>query len=315
MAMSPDLSRLAVSNGTGDVLYVDTDPLSPTFHQITAQTRLWPGITELAWQPEGEDLLVLNPVAHALTLIDGRSLQLRKVVGNGLFAPRALAVGSRQTTFGYQTGTWLAFVLNGDGSVAVFESGPAGIGYDDLLGIIEPRFPNANAITADAGLGADFWVAHQDAAGLAQVSLVRLVQSPSGPLPLPPPAAGDASQQFRQRVWVVVQRYGGTNATTPVPALLSGNAIVDVAFDDIVNVGALPDQQSPVVPGLRQARHSGKNLVKLAGSSAMPARSPRLLFVALGDTGTVDVLEIASGRRLVTVPAPGIRALCDYWRQ
>jgi hypothetical protein len=315
MAMSPDLARLAVSNGsTGDVCFVDTDPTSPTFHQVIAKTRLWPGIKELAWQPEGEDLLVLNPGMHSLALIDARSLQLRKLV-KGLVAPRALAVGSRETTFAMRSGLWYAYVLNGNGSVAVFESGPAGIGYDDVIGILEPRFPNASAIMPDAGLVPGFWVAHQDAAGLGQVSLVQLTSSPAGPQPLPPPATADAADRFRQKAWSVVQRHGGTNPTTRVPTLLSGNAIVDLALDDLVNMGALPDQQSPVLSGLRHAQHSGKNLVKLVGRNVLPARAPRLLFVAMGDSGTVDVLQLATGQRLATVPAPGIRALCDYWRQ
>lgn len=323
LAMSPNLERLAVSNGaTGEVVFVDTVPTSATFQQIVARTAVGAGVGELAWQPEGEDLLALNPRAGTLTLIDGVALRVRKVVARELRAPRALAVTARQTSFGNQSNTWYAFVLNGDGSVAVFESGPAGpngIGYDDVLGTIGERFAGARALVADPALGAGFWVAHRDAQGLGQVSQVQLTSSPAGQLPLsawPMPVGNDVSTlPFRQKEWTVVQRFGGANPTTPVPGLLSGNAIVDLAFDDIQNQGALPDQRSALVPGLRYRNHSGKGLVKLAGGNAVAARLPRLLFVALDDTGTVDVLELATGNRLATLPAPGVRCLCDYWRQ
>jgi hypothetical protein len=100
-----------------------------------------------------------------------------------------------------------------------------------------------------------------------------------------------------------------------VATLLSGQAPMDLAFDDVVNQGAWPDQQSAVVPGLRYANHSGKGLVKLAGGVPVAARVPQLMFVALADVGRVDVIELTTGQRLASVPAPGIRALCDYWRQ
>lgn len=319
LAMSPNLTRLAVSSAsTGLVSFVDTDPLSPTFHQVVAQTQLQPGLGELAWQPEGEDLLVLNERQGTLSLIDGVSLQLRKVLSRELRAPRALAVSARQLSTGFLAGVWFAYVLNGDGSVAVFESGPDGpngIGYDDVLGALPLHFRQARALAIDSD-APGFWVAHQDAQGLGQLSRVQLTSSPAGPMPLQAPGTGDPSSlPFRQKEWTVVARYGGGNPTTPVPTLFSGNRIVDLAFDDIHNLGGFPDQTSPYGPGIRYAQHSGKGLLKNTPGGAQATRRPMLAFVALADSGGVDVIELTTGSRLATVPAPGVASLCDYWRQ
>jgi hypothetical protein len=42
---------------------------------------------------------------------------------------------------------------------------------------------------------------------------------------------------------------------------------------------------------------------------------PRFVFVALGDTGKLDVFEMDTGTRLKTLDIPGISVVSHYWRQ
>ncbi len=95
----------------------------------------------------------------------------------------------------------------------------------------------------------------------------------------------------------------------------SGDAIVDIALDDIRDNGAYPDARSSIVPGLQYAEHSGKGHVKAADGCSQPESTPSLLFVAAGDTGKVDVIEIKTGGILKTLNTPGVTCLAQYWRQ
>ena len=40
-----------------------------------------------------------------------------------------------------------------------------------------------------------------------------------------------------------------------------------------------------------------------------------LMFVALADTGKVDVFEFGSGKRVRTLDVPGVSVVSNYWRQ
>ena len=55
--------------------------------------------------------------------------------------------------------------------------------------------------------------------------------------------------------------------------------------------------------------------MKNYGGTAIAAHYPIFMFVAFGDTGTVDTIEVATGARFATTSVPGIQCLCDYWRQ
>ncbi len=69
------------------------------------------------------------------------------------------------------------------------------------------------------------------------------------------------------------------------------------------------------MPGLQYAEHSGKGHVKAADGCSQPESTPSLLFVAAGDTGKVDVIEIKTGGILKTLNTPGVTCLAQYWRQ
>ncbi|HHI79064.1 MAG TPA: YncE family protein [Planctomycetes bacterium] len=317
MAMAPNLKRLAVTNfSSGTVDFIDIDPSSLTFHQIISEAKVGRGPTGIAWQPEGEDVLVVNSLDDSMSIIGGADLKVRKTILRGINKPIEVAVTPRQVNLGWQTGIYFAYILNGDGTVAVFESGPDGIngiGFDNVIGVPnDAKFRGATTIQPDIlSANSAVWVANTDANGFGVVTHLELTASPLGPLPI------DASQggfilppTFRQRVWTVNGVLGGAKADAT--NRLSGNDPVDIALDDIYNVGALPDLRSTFISNLTYADHSGKGMLK-AGNTI--ASLPRYLLVALGDVGKVDVVELDTGLVLARIAAPGVTSLCHYWRQ
>ncbi|RMF96718.1 MAG: hypothetical protein D6741_10765, partial [Planctomycetota bacterium] len=321
MAVSPNLRRLAVSNfSAGSVVFIDIDPASPTFHKIVHEEKVGRGPAGLAWQPEGEDLLVCNSLDDSLSIINGADLKLRKTVIGQLNRPIEVAVTLRQVGVGFNSQTYYAFVLNSDGSIAVYESGPDGIngiGFNQIIGVPEAaHFRNATTIQPDIkSLVSAVWVAHQDPNGNGQVSHLELTASPTGPQPIDANNGGFIlPPTFRQKVWSITGRIGGGSSSTNTN-FLSGNNVVDIAVDNLNNVGAYPDITSLFVGNLVYADHSGKGQVKNVNGQSQPAIDPRFMFIALADTGKVDVVEIDTGKIVRTLSVPGVRVLADYWRQ
>ena len=42
---------------------------------------------------------------------------------------------------------------------------------------------------------------------------------------------------------------------------------------------------------------------------------PVFLFVALGDTGKIDVIDMVARVKITTIDVPGVNLLATYWRQ
>ena len=161
-------------------------------------------------------------------------------------------------------------------------------------------------------------IGHTDASGLGQVSRLSMTSSPTGPLQLNPVAGGFIlPPTYRQKEWTVVQRIGGTPAPGSFVDQLSGNSIIDLAYDDMINGGSTAGQATIYAPNFSTTPyfHSGKHTLKNNGGALTPASAPRLLFVALSDVGNVDVFEISTGTRIATVSVPGVRVVSNYWRQ
>lgn len=324
MAMSPNMTRLAVSNfASASVSFIDIDPTSPNFNTVVAETRIERGPTAIAWQPDGEDVLVVSTDANFLTIISALDFTVRRTVAGFLNAPLDVVVTERYQTSGNASGLYYAYILNGNGTVAVYESGPDGvngIGFNDVIGTVaNASFPRAKAIAYDhdAGQGGVF-LGHVDDQGLGQVSRLWLTSSPPGQLPLNPSSGGFIlPPTYRQKEWTVTQRIGGTDASTPVRDLLSGDSIVDICTDDMVNAGGLTGQVTPFNTSFVTTpyTHSGKHVVKTNAGAAIQAVSPKLLFVGLSDVGKVDVIEISTGTRRATISAPGVQVVASYWRQ
>src|SRR5690606_4324460 len=114
-------------------------PTSPNFNTVVAETRIERGPTAIAWQPDGEDVLVVSTDANFLTIISALDFTVRRTVAGFLNAPLDVVVTERYQTSGNASGLYYAYILNGNGTVAVYESGPDGvngIGFNDVIGTV-----------------------------------------------------------------------------------------------------------------------------------------------------------------------------------
>lgn len=324
MAMSPNMTRLAVSNfASSTVSFIDIDPTSVNFHQIVAETRIESGPGAIAWQPDGEDIVTVSETGNQLTIISALDFSVRRTLGGFLNGPIDVVCTERYAATGNTSGVYFAYILNSNGTVAVYESGPDGvngIGFNDIIGVVtNVSFPRAKKMLFDFNAGqGGVLIGHTDANGLGQVSRLSLTSSPAGPLPLNPTQGGFIlPPTYRQKEWTVVQRIGGSAAPGSFVDQMSGDSIIDLAYDDLLNVGAVAGQTTIYAPNFSQTPyfHSGKHVVKNNQGAVQFASAPRLLFVALSDVGNVDVFEISTGTRIATVSVPGVRVVSNYWRQ
>jgi hypothetical protein len=159
------------------------------------------------------------------------------------------------------------------------------------------------------------YIGHVDDSGAGMVSRLTLTSSPAGALPIQPISGGFIlPPTYRQKEWTVTQRFGGFTPGAPVRDQLSGNSVIDICLDNLVNNGGLRGQASVYAPlGSFETPfiHSGKYTIRQGATASLP----RLLFVALSDTGRVDVFELSTGTRIATLSVPGVRVVADYGRQ
>lgn len=324
MAMSPNMTRLAVTNfASSTVSFIDIDPTSSRFHQVVTETRVESGPTGIAWQPDGEDVLCVSTDANFLTVISGLDFSVRRTVGGFLNGPIDIIATERYLASGNGSACYYAYILNSNGTIAIFESGPDGvngIGFNDIIGsVTNVSFPRARAMILDQSVAAGgVFIGHTDDAGLGQVSRLNLTSTPTGVLPLNPSSGGFIlPPTYRQKEWTVTQRFGGLSPTTPVQDQLSGNSVVDLCTDDLQNLGGLLGQGNAYAPSYNQTpyQHSGKHVVKAVPGGVAASTTPRLMFIALSDTGNVDVVEMQTGTRVATLAVPGVRVVANYWRQ
>jgi len=329
LAVGPNLTLLAVTNQrAGSVSFVDIYPHSATFHQVLVETQVGRGPRGIAWDSLNEDVLVCNEGDGTVSVISAFSLTVRKVVSNHLGRPFAIALTPRQESFGWQRNTYYGYILNRDGTVAIFESGPDGVngwGYDDIIGSTFYTFQEPKALQVDpTDLRSGVWIVHEGKIdvstgtnlppGTGAISHLFLDSSAVGALPLQ-----DSVPKFRQ-MQPVVQTSLGEEVLTGIP--------VDLAFDDLRNFGALKNAATAFSAGV-PAAVNGKSLVRELSGAMVGANAPRFLFAAVPvsvplSSGAVDVVSLAGHVRFDTnafhagvqsVPAPGVRVLMDYFRQ
>ncbi|MCC6781680.1 MAG: Ig-like domain-containing protein [Planctomycetes bacterium] len=324
MTMSPSLGVLAVANfSSSSVSFINIDPRSARFNTVTSEARVPDGPTKIAWQPDGESVIVISQGSNSLTVIGGADFKVKNTVTGSLNSPIDIAVTCRQVTTGNLSGVYYAYVLNETGSIAVYESGPSGvngIGFDDMIGNADPVFRRATRVKLDYfSAQTGVYVAHVDDAGVGVVSRMELTASPRGPLPTQQNNGGFIlPPTFRQKVWTITQRFGGSDPTVPGNQRLTGNSPIDVSTDEIFNSGALPNQTTNFSGTLGQSflGHSSKGALVITpnGTAALPFQ-PRYLFVALGDVAAVDVFDLATRARVRTLSIPGVKSLSGYWKQ
>lgn len=331
LAMGPNLDLLAVTSSSADlVTFIDTDPSSSTFHQIVKVTPVGSGPTGIAWEGGNEDILVVNTQEGSMSVISAFSLNVRKTVTSQISNPIDVAITPRQGTFGFLRGVYFAYILNGDGSVAVFESGPDGVngwGFDDVIGVPSYRFPRPKAIQPDIlDLRSAIWVVHEDpldTAGLptglggGAISNMAITGGTSGQIPLASGAFGNPG--IRDIQWSIKVSIGeGPNGLTGIPT--------DIAFDNQRNLAPLTNFSTVFSAGVA-ANVNGKSIVRVNAGPA-PTTNPQFIFlsVPISDEGpgVVDVVSLNGLRRFDTnpfltgvqsIPCSDAVSLMDYFRQ
>ena len=330
LAMSPNLDLLAItSEATDQVLFLDVDPASASFHELVHAAPVGDGPRGIAWESGNEDLLVCCTAADAVYVLSAFTLHVRKVLSEHLRAPLDVALTPRQTTFGFARNVYLGYVLNADGTVAVFESGPSGIngiGFDAIVGELPFVFHAPRAIQPDVtNLNSGFVVAHERPLGTdgqptgqhgGALTRVGITGGTPGPIPLQP---GELPT-FRNLEWGVLASVGeGPGGLTGIP--------VDLAFDDQRNLSALTTFSTVFSAG-QPLSVNGKGLVRVIGGGVLSVTNPQFLFVAVPASaegpGVVDVLLLPDLERVDTdafdagiqsIPAAGVTGLMSYFRQ
>ena len=330
ITMGPNLDYIAVSNQNADtVTFIDIDPTSSSFHQVIKVTPVGRGPRGLEWDPGNEDILVCNEEESTLSIISAFTFNVRKTVASHLSQPFDVVISQRQTGFGFGRAVYFGWILNRNGDVTIFESGPSGVngwGYDNTIGVapFTFAFPKKIAINAEY-LGGSVWIAHEgqlgsdgQPTGVAGGALTRIdIDSTSfGLLPLGGlfsfvnPQFRDMS--FRVRVSI------GPDQLTGVP--------VDIVFDELNNLGAMGNLQSNYGVGT-PILINGKAMVRPSGTGA-PTIYPDFMFAAVPNSlegpGVIDVIDLSAGFSRVdtdyytpgtqSIPCAGARFLCTYFR-
>lgn len=328
LAMSPNLTYLAVTNQlTNSVSFIDIDPSSATFHTVVKETAVGLRPRGIAWEPDNEDILVCNELEGSLSILAAATLEVRKVVTSYLNQPFDVAITPRQQCFGYSRDTYFAYILNRNGTVAVFESGPNGVngwGYDDVIGRAPAAFLNPQSIQPDlVDLRSAVWITHQHPLDGAahpptEGALSKLVIESAvfGILPL----VSGSPPHFRDMSLAVPVSLGET--------VLSG-VPVGFGFDDLRSRAGLPNLTTPFSAGPPLAIN-GKQLVRgQCASGVTNCSTPRYAFVAVPNpaqgASVVDVIRIDQGFTRIdtnafhvgiqSIPAPGVQVVMDYYRQ
>lgn len=329
-AMSPNLDLLAVTSRSRDeVSFLDIDPESTTFHQVVKRVPVGRRPRGIAWDPGNEDILVCCEGSNSVFVLSAFSLDVRKVVNSGLRRPFDIAITQRQQGFGFERSVYYAYILNREGTISVFESGPAGVngwGYDDVIGRLPFLFQEPKSIQPDpTDLRSAVWIAHSgpidtttgQAGSAAEGALSKLVFD-SGTVGMLPLLAG-SSPQFRNQTYAVEVSVGSEQ--------LSGKP-VDLAFDDMVNLGALANVSSAFSAGT-PAEINGKSMVRDFAGNRTNTNAASYLFVPIpvpeqGGHGVIDVIDLATGQRIDTnpfqdglqsIPARGATVVSSYFRQ
>lgn len=332
LAMGPNLDFLAVTSRDSDsVTFIDIQPASSTFHEVVKVLEVGHGPQGIAWDPGNEDILVCNELDSTVSIIGVASLAIRKTVSSQLSQPFSIAIQQRQFNFGYFRNVYNAFILNRNGDLAVFESGPNGVngwGYDDIIGTPPFTFQSPKKVVLDFNrLEGSIWVLHENKlnlnggqSGIAGGAVTNLVIDSAIPGVLPLNVQSLFIPNFRDMSFKVNVSIG-PDELTGVP--------IDMALDDLLNLGGTPNQ-APVQSAGTPINTNGKSSVRIGPGAVVPSKAPNFLFLAIPTStegpGVIDVIDVSSPgyRRFDTnkylpsvqsIQTPGITGLCDYWRQ
>jgi len=331
LAMGPNLDFLAVTNQSSNtVTFINIQPSSSNFHRIVKKTQVGVAPRGIAWDPGNEDILVCNEGENSISVISAFSFEVRKAVSSFLNKPFDIVISQRQANFGYFRNVYFAYILNRNGDVAIFESGPNGVngwGYDNIIGVTPFEFDKPKKVVLDAtDLRGAVWILHENKlladgtqSGIPGAALtnVRIDSAIVGMLALNVNSL--TVPQYRDMSFKVSVSVG-PDELTGVP--------VDMVFDDLTNLGAMANQPSAFGVGF-PVPLNGKSYVRPAGGTAIPTNNPSYIFLAVPSSsqgpGVVDVLSADSGftrhdtdpyvSGIQSIPVPGATFLMDYYRQ
>jgi hypothetical protein len=254
---------------------------------------------------------------------------VRKTLRNQLTRPVEVALSPRQTTYGFLRGVYFGYVLNQNGKVAIFESGPDGIngrGFDDIISSLPFTFARPKTMQIDpTNLNSAVWIAHElplDENGNptgqsgGALSNVGISGGTVGIIPLDP--GPFVSPQLRDLQFSVLASIGeGPGGLSGIP--------VDIAYDNLRNLSAFTNFATVFSPG-NPLSYNGKGQVRLLLGAALQSNAPQFMFAAVPNPGVVDVYDMTGGAfdRVDTdafldgfqsIPAPNASVLMDYFRQ
>ena len=331
-AMGPNLDFLAVTNeGADQVTFINVDPSSASFHQVVKTTVVGNGPTGIAWTSDNEDVLVCNTAESTMSIISCFNLEVRKVVRNQLRAPFDVAIVPRMNGWSFLRQTYFAFVLNQDGTVAIFESGPDGVngwGFDDLIGTLPFTFDNPKKIAVDpSNLQPQMFVVHENSLSVLDgqrtgdiggaLTGVGMSSGTVGRIPLDPIlSAIPRLRDIQFRVFMSI----GTNELTGTP--------VDLAFDNLKNRAGLTNLNNLFSASTAQPIN-GKALIKVQQGGVVLTLTPQYIMLAVPNSiegpGVVDVIAMDGGYQRVdtnaylpgvqSIPATNVTVVADYMRQ
>ncbi len=329
ITISPNLNFIVVTNQRADqISFIDVNPGSASFHQVIKTTVVGIGPTAVVWESSNEDIFVCNEGEGTVSIVSSFNLEVRKVLRNQISRPIAVVTTPRQLNFGFFRNVYFAYILNQDGRIAVYESGPDGIngiGFDDVIASLPFTFFRPKTLQPDmSSLGSAVWVLHENSldenGNVATIggamSNVGIGGGGIGPQPLDPGIFG--APQARDLEFNVFFSLGEG------PEGLSGTA-VDMAFDNQRNLTALNNFSSNFSPGINISIN-GKSQVKVNSVGiTVPASAAQFMFLAIPSPGVVDVFNIDSGtiERVDTdpfvpgtqsIPVPNVTVLMDYFR-
>ncbi len=333
MAMGPNLDYLAVSNQNADsVSFIDIDPRSASFHQVVQTTAVGRGPRGIAWDPGNEDILVCDEVDNTVSIISAFSFNVRKVVKSHMSQPFDIAITQRMTAWGFFRNVYFGWILNRNGDMTMFESGPSGVngwGFDDTIGVAPFTFQNPKKIVTDVtNIFGGVWIVHENQLNSdgtqtnlpgGAVTQIRVDSAIFAALPL----TGTnflSNPRFRD-MSLGVGISVGPSELTGIP--------VDIALDDLNNVGGVSNVSHSNFGAGMPTLLNGKSVIKPAGGAFVPCKIPSFLFLAVPNSsegpGVVDVISLDAGFQrydtdaylpgVQSVPAPGAIAVSDYWRQ
>lgn len=333
LAMSPDLDFLAVTNqNANSVSFISVDPVNSNFHNVVKTVAVGKGPTGIAWETGNEDVFVCNTGDSSVTIISSFTLEVRKTLNNQIFGPIDIVTTPRQMGFGLFRGVYYGYILNSNGSISLFESGPDGVngwGFDQVIGQPEFNFQNPKAIQADvSNMNSAIWVAHENKLNFdgspsgndgGALTNMFIESGTIGIIPLDPGFFADPS--LRDLNFAINASIGeGEFGLTGVPT--------DIAFDNHRNRSALTNFATNFSAGFPLSLN-GKSLVKPVATGFAAVNTPQFLLASVPTSnegpGVVDVIFLEGGFQrfdtnpfhdgIQSIPVPGVRGVMDFFRQ